>query len=139
MIAVPELWGRPEERVRHWSVFVGGFAGVVAILLFVVVLGSGSGSRLAYNLLLPVALFYAPPAVSAVSAYRGGGLLVSLVIGLIPALSFGLVVSVRRLVGGVWSGDLALWELVLAFGVLGVVGSVVGFLAGRASWKFVEG
>ncbi|WP_266077147.1 hypothetical protein [Haladaptatus caseinilyticus] len=140
MITVSErlLWGRQEGRVRHWSVFVGGFAGVVFALLFVILFGTGSGARLAYDLLLPAALFYAPPIISALSAFRGGGLLVSLAVGVVPSISFGVVTFIRQITGAS-SGDVWLPVLVLAFGSLGLIGSVVGFLAGRGVLRFVEG
>ncbi|WP_435153746.1 hypothetical protein [Haladaptatus sp. DFWS20] len=140
MITVSErlLWGRQEGRVRHWSVFVGGFAGVVLLLLLVILLGSGSGSRLAYDLLLPVAIFYASPIISALSALRGGGLFVSLAVGGVPAVSFGVVALGRLLMTGVSGGDSPLWALVLAFGLFGILGSMVGFLVARGVLRFVE-
>ncbi|GAA5042191.1 hypothetical protein GCM10025751_05280 [Haladaptatus pallidirubidus] len=125
--------------MRHWSVFVGGFAGVVSALFLVVLLGSGSGSRLAYDFLLPVSLFYAPPMISAISTFRGGGLLASLAVGVVPAVSFGVVSVVRQLVTGVSSADAPLWALVLGFGLIGVAGSIAGFLTGRVILRFVEG
>ncbi|WP_458205063.1 hypothetical protein [Haladaptatus sp. NG-SE-30] len=125
------LWGRPERRVRHWSVFVGGFAGIVFVLLLVVVFGDGWGARLAYDLLLPVTFFYAPPVVAALSGVRGGGLLVSLVIGIVPMLLFGAMALIQPVVTGRSPGDGSLWGLALAFGIIGVVGAVVGFAVGR--------
>ncbi|WP_049970654.1 hypothetical protein [Haladaptatus cibarius] len=132
------LWGRQEGRVRHWSVFVGGFAGVVSALLLGALLGSGSGGSFTFDVLLPASLFYAPPVISAISTFRGGGLLASLAVGVVPAISFGAVSVVRQLVAGGSPSDAPLWAVVVGFGLIGVVGSVVGFLAGRGISRFVE-
>ncbi|WP_227354481.1 hypothetical protein [Haladaptatus salinisoli] len=140
MSAISErlLWGRPERRTRHWSVFVGGFAGVVLVLLLVVTFGGGRGSGLVYDHLLPAALFYAPPVVAALSAVRGGGLLVSVAVGLVPALSFGVVALLRRVVTGAATGESPLWTLVVAFGIVGLVGASVGFALGRGAVRLRE-
>jgi hypothetical protein len=138
------FWGRPRDRRRHWRLFVGWY--VLAMLaLFALfflfdrvlapVVGEGIGDYL-YSPVLPVALFYSPPFVSAASAYREGGLATSLVVGVAPSLVFGAVVSldvaVRFLVTGeyVIRGDAPLWGLMLVFGLLGLLGAVAGFLVG---------
>ncbi|WP_458188229.1 hypothetical protein [Haladaptatus sp. NG-WS-4] len=131
MITLSErlLWGRSEHRARHWSVYVGGFGGVVFVLSLAMLFGDGWGSRLASNL-FPVAFFYAPPVVAALSGFRGGGLLVSLAVGLMPAILFGVVALVWRGVAGTGAGDGPLWGLLVAFGIIGVGGAVVGFAVG---------
>jgi putative Mn2+ efflux pump MntP len=138
------LWGRPRDRRRHWRRFVGGYIlailGLYALyfLLDRVVdptIGTGLGETL-YSPILPVALFYSPPFVSAASAYRDGGMLTSVVVGVAPSLVFGAAVTLdvlARLVATgavVTRGDTPLWGLMLVFGVLGVIGSLAGFLVG---------
>jgi hypothetical protein len=132
------LWGRPERRAHHWSVFVGGFAGVILVLLFVVSFGGGRSSGLVYDLLLPAAFFYAPPVVAALSAVRGGGLLVSVAVGVVPALSFGVVALLRRVITGTATGESPLWALMVAFGIVGLVGASVGFAFGRGTVRLLE-
>lgn len=138
------VWGQPRDRRRHWWLFVGWY--VLAMLalfalfflfdrVLVPVVGEGVGDYL-YSPVLPVALFYSPPFVSAASAYRDGGLATSLVVGVAPSLVFGAVVSldvaVRFLVTGeyVTRGDAPLWGLMLVFGLLGLAGSLAGFVVG---------
>lgn len=136
MTTVSELWGWSEGNTRHWWVFVGGYAGIVLALLLVVVLGGGS--TLADTLLLPVALFYAPPFVSAMSAFRGGGLLASIAVGVAPGLLYGLVVGGRALVGEGTTAEAPVWALAVGFGTLGVVGSLLGYGVGRGVLHFVR-
>jgi hypothetical protein len=136
MATVSELWGRSEESTRHWWVFVGGYALVVFALLLVAALGGGEG--LADTFLLPAVLFYAPPFVSAMSAYRGGGFLASLAVGLAPGLLFTLVVGGLSLAGRTAPGDAPIWALAVGFALLGVVGALLGFGVSKGVLRFVE-
>lgn len=136
MATVSELWGRSGERTQHWWVFVGGYALVVFAILLVAAHGGESG--LADTYLLPAVLFYAPPFVSAVSAFRGGGFPASLAVGLAPGVLFALVVGGLDLVGHAAPGEAPVWALAVGFGLLGVVGSLLGFGVSKAVCRFVE-
>lgn len=137
MATVSELWGRSSAGKRHWRVFVGGYAAVVFALLVVVTLAGGS--VFADSFLLSAALFYAPPFVSAASAFRGGGAPASLAVGLAPGVLFALVVGSRALVGHPVQGEAPLWALTVGFSLLGVVGALLGYGLGRGVLRFVEG
>ncbi|KZN26491.1 hypothetical protein A4G99_20835 [Haladaptatus sp. R4] len=136
MATVSELWGRSEGRNRHWWVFVGGYAGIVLALLLVVTLGSGSTLA---DTLLPVALFYAPPFVSGASAFRGGGYLASLAVGLTPGVLYAIVVGAHVLVGQPTTARAPLWALAVGFGIIGIVGSLLGYGIGTGVLRFVRG
>lgn len=137
MATVSELWRQSKGGKQHWWVFVGGYAGVVLALLLAVLLGEGS--TVADGVLLPVALFYAPPVVSAMSAFRGGGVLASLAVGLTPGLSYGLVVGTHTLVVNSTLGEAPFWALTAGFGLLGVVESLLGYGVGTGVLRFVRG
>ncbi len=136
MATVSELWRRSEGRKQHWWIFVGGYAGIVLALLLVVTLGGGSTLA---DTLLPIALFYAPPLVSGVSAFRGGGYPASLAVGLAPGLLYALVVSGRALVGQPTTAEAPLWTVTLGFAIFGVVGSLLGYGVGKVLLRFVQG
>ncbi len=135
MATVSELWGRSEGSKRHWWVFVGGYAGIVLALLIVVTLGGGSTLA---DTLLPIALFYAPPFVSAASTFRGGGYPASLAVGLTPGVLYALIIGGRLLVGQSVHAEAPLWTLAVGFGILGVVGSLLGYGVGKAILRFVQ-
>lgn len=122
---------RFDDGPRHRAVFVGGFASVVLALLLVVLLGGGRTAEVAYDLLLPAAMFYAPPAVAAINAQRNGDLLTSVAVGVVPALSFAVVSAVRLPLSGASTAEAPIWALVLGFAVVGVVGALVGHAVGR--------
>ncbi|SDM47449.1 hypothetical protein SAMN04487949_1785 [Halogranum gelatinilyticum] len=137
------LWGQPRDQRRHWLTFVGGYA-LALFALFLVALTFdrllapvvGATGRLVANVALPVALFYSVPFVSAASAYRGGGLLASVVVALVPSFVFGTVAVADTLLralstGAITSqGDAPLWGLLLVYATLGLAGSLVGYLGG---------
>ncbi|HZD43097.1 MAG TPA: hypothetical protein VE134_03480 [Methanomicrobiales archaeon] len=134
MATVSELWEGSEEDNGHWWVLVGGYAGIVLVLLLVVTLGGGSTLA---DTLLPVALFYAPPFVSAASTFLGGGYLASLAVGLTPGVLYALVIAGRVLVGQSINAQAPLWALAVGFGILGVVGSFLGYGVGKGILRFV--
>jgi hypothetical protein len=136
MTTVSELWGRSGERTQHWWVFVGGYALVVFSLLLVAALGEESG--FADTFLLPAALFYAPPFVAAASAFHGGGFPASLAVGLAPGVLFALVVGGLDLVGHTAPGEAPIWALAVGFGLLGVIGALLGFGVSKGMLRFVE-
>jgi len=136
MTTVSELWGRSGERTQHWWVFVGGYALIVFVLLVVAALGEGSGPTDTF--LLPAALFYAPPLVSAVSAFRGGGFPASLAVGLAPGILFALVLGGLDLVGHTAPGEAPIWALAVGFGLLGVIGALLGFGVSKGVLRFVK-
>lgn len=138
------LWGRPRDQRRHWLAFVGGYALALFVLFLVTlavdrllapVVGDELG-RLAVDVALPVLLFYSVPFVSAASAYRGGGLLASVGVALVPSFVFGFVavadILLRALsTGAITSqGDAPLWGLLVVYATLGLAGSLVGYLVG---------
>lgn len=92
---------------------------------------------LLYGQVVPVLLFHVPALVSAVAAYRRGGLLLSLAIGLTPVAVVGVVFGAIDLTawlrGTIPSGDSPAWALVLAYGVICLTSAVVGFVAGTAA------
>ncbi|WP_440006366.1 hypothetical protein [Halomicrococcus sp. SG-WS-1] len=137
------LWGRPDDRRRHWRRFVGGFAALVLALLLVVLVGKRfPGARglvsLVYDAVLPAVLFCAPPVVSAVSAYSDGGVFASLAVGVVPGALFSVVLGLMRIATGQSTGEAPLWALALAFVGIGVAGAVVGYGVGRGLCRLAE-
>ncbi|WP_158056627.1 hypothetical protein [Halorussus halophilus] len=137
------LFGRERNRRRRWTRFVGGLTAVVATafaLVFVArAVGAGGFANAFYARMVPILLFYGPGFVSAVAAFRHGGLLLSLAIGLAPVtvvgVVFGTVDLAAWLRGAVPPGDSPAWALVLAYGVICLTSAVVGFVAGTtARW-----
>jgi hypothetical protein len=142
LLAAP-LRGRPDGRRSHWTRFVGGFAAVVLALLLVVVLGEyvpgvRPVAQVVYDPVLPTVLFFAPPVVSAASAYQDGSVLASLAVGLTPALLFGVVVAVNQFLTGQVAGDAPLWAVVVVFGTVGIAGAVTGYVVGWGMRVFLR-
>ena len=143
------LWGRTHAQPRDWLVFVGGYA-IVIITVFLLALvvsgveGDGYWSNLLYSTVVPFVVFWTPALVSAVNAYLRGGLVVSIAIGLTPALTlfviFGLFTSLGRVFRqvAVPTGDAPLWMMLGATALLGIGTALVGFLLGRAGKGLVE-
>lgn len=128
------IWGRITDRPRHWLLFLGGYAGLVllVLMLFFVVgfieQGRFWSDFLYYEGVMPFLMFTAPAIVSALSVYFGGGLVDSLAIGVVPTVIWGGVVFV----GGILSGgqpwmDGFLWVLLIGYAVYGMVMAAIGF------------
>lgn len=128
------VWGRVTDRPRHWVIFLGGYAGIillVVVLFFLVGFiekGRFWSDFLYYEGVMPFLMFTAPAIVSAASVYYGGGLVDSLAIGVVPTIIWGGVVFV----GGTLSGgqpltDGFLWVLLVGFAVYGMAMATIGF------------
>lgn len=132
------LWGESRDRPRRWSRFVGGyFVGLLSVFFLAYVsgqLGYGEfGYNTLYNGVLPVLMFLLPPLLSALNATRGGGLLLSLALGITPIVAFGLMVIIAET--GTQSGpqgDMPLSPLLGMFAVVTVGGALVGFVVAKA-------
>ncbi|MFC7155906.1 hypothetical protein ACFQPA_10615 [Halomarina halobia] len=116
-----------ESDHRDWFV-TGVYAAVLALLVTVVV-----GSRLVvgdliYGMALPWLLVGTPPLASLVSAGRGGGLIESVVIGLLPTGLFALFALTDGLLAG---------ALLVVAGVC-LAGAVVGFVTGYAGRELLR-
>ncbi|MFC4551417.1 MULTISPECIES: hypothetical protein [Halorussus] len=135
------VFGRETNRRRRWKLFVGGYAAVVAAFFALVLVaravGAGDLANVLYYRAFPLALFYAPTLVAAVAAFRGGGLLLCLGIGLAPVavvgVTFVAVDLAAWLRGAVPPGDAPAWALVLAYAVACLTSAVAGFVAGTVA------
>jgi hypothetical protein len=94
--------GREHNRTRHGLLFAGGFfalfAGmeITAILSRALEIGGFAGPL---ESIAPVVVFGGPFLVSALSAYFGGGLLLTFVIGTVPSVYFGLHTLIEEVLG----------------------------------------
>jgi hypothetical protein len=140
--AVP-LYGRP----RHVRPIVAAHALAVATLVVLTVATASVGTRgwfdEAYSAVLPAVVFVLPVAVGLVSAALGGGLVPTLALGAAPSLAWTVAVVLGRglaiLLGrSLPIPDSPLWAIAGAFLLIGLVGVLGGFLAGRAgrlAWR----
>ncbi|WP_284012627.1 hypothetical protein [Halobaculum litoreum] len=142
--AIP-LRGRP--RRFRWFVL----ADVVAVLVLVgltvsVVAGDPRPSAAPYEAVLVAVVFAGPPVVGGCCALSEGGLLPAVGLGVVPAAGWTVAVAVGEAVATLRSApttpaDSPVWVFVLAFLVVGVGGSVGGFLSARGgvlAWRRVR-
>ena len=117
---------RGESDTREWQLSAAYAVAVLALVVAVALLGGGVGRTLSRSV-LPVVLLGTPPLVAALSALRGGGLLESIAIGVVPPAAFVLSGRPESLAVGT-AGTVA---------TLCLGGALLGFLAGFACRELV--
>jgi hypothetical protein len=138
--AVP-LRGGP----RHSRPLVAAHALAVAALVVLTVATAAVGTRgwfdEAYDAVLPAVVFALPVVVGFASAALDGGLVPALALGATPSLAWAVAVVLGRGLGALLGTplpvpDSPLWAIAGALLLVGLAGSLGGFLAGRAG-RFV--
>lgn len=131
--------------VRDWRVPLAYAALVLGTYLLALLVGTvqtGSptvATAIVDPFLFPVLFFLVPPVIAAVNAAVGGGVPQSVAVGLVPALSFPVMVGIGRLVGIGAGADAPLWALVLVYALLGLVGAGFGVVVGRGIRRLTAG
>ncbi|WP_254542994.1 hypothetical protein [Halomarina pelagica] len=116
-----------EADHRDWFV-TGVYAAALVVVAVVVVASRLVIGTLLYGAVLPWLLVGTPPLASLVSAARGGGLIESVVIGLLPATLFAVfAVATDPLV-----------DALLVVGGVCLAGAAVGFVAGYAGRELLR-
>lgn len=140
--AVP-LYGRP-GRARPLLVGHGlAVAALVVLTVATAAVGTGPWFDEAYTLVLPAVVFALPAVVGLASAALGGGLLPTLALGAVPSLAWTVAVVLGRSLGTLLGTPLStpdspLWAIAGAFLVVGLAGTLGGFLVGRVgrlAWR----
>lgn len=118
---------RGDDNVRRWFV-PGVYAALVLCIVAIVVLPGGAVGDTLYREVFPWVLLGTPPLVSAVSAVRGGGLVESLAIGVVPTAAFVLFGRSEALAIGTTS----------TVAVICLGGALMGFVAGYAGRELLR-
>lgn len=122
-------------RERHRAVgLVVGFAAALAILFGAVLLAGrldlGTTATLVDRMLPPL-VTYGPAPLAAVGAYARCGGPACLAVGVVPAVVLAVVATAGLVVGiPTLAGDVAVWELTVGVGAVGLTSAFGGYCAG---------
>jgi hypothetical protein len=129
--------GHEYNRTRHRLLFAGGFFAlfvgmeIIAILSRVLELGGFVGLL---ESIAPVIVFGGPFLVSVLSAYFGGGLLLTFVIGTVPSVYFGLHTLIEEALGLLAPSPDSPWIFVVfLLPLYAYPAAFVGFVAGAGA------
>ena len=137
------LSGRP----RHVRPLLAGHGLAVAALVGLTVatgaVGSGYWFDEAYGVVLPAVVFALPAVVGFASATLDGGLVPTLALGALPSVAWTVAVVLGRGLGSLLGTplpipDSPLWAISGAFLLVGLAGTLCGFLVGwvgRIAWR----
>lgn len=127
---------------RHSRPLLAGHGLAVAALVALTVATGAVGSSYwfdeAYDLVLPSVIFVLPAVAGLASAALGGGLAPTLALGAAPSLAWTVAVALGRGLGALLGTplpipDTPLWGIAGAFLVIGLGGTLCGFLSGRVA------
>lgn len=80
-------------------------------------------------ILIPGLFVLAPPVVAAVNYHRGGTVIGTVAVGLVPGLAFVLRAGLAAVLGTSDTGDSPLWVLAMVHAGFGVFGALAGLAA----------
>lgn len=114
------------------GVVVAGYAALMVVTYGAgLALGTWTGQgvvvhRTIYSpILFPGLFVFAPPVIAVANLLRGGTVLGSLAVGVVPGVAFAALALVADLLG-TGAGDSPLWAMVVTFGGIGLLGAAAG-------------